>query len=175
MRSATSLTDKRVISIDNGSDLGTVKDVYFDAGVESVVGLFLGNEGLWTRKANLIPRSAVTLFGKDAILVTQSDVVTDSTQTDISEWVRRDKLAGRLITSAGGTKVATISDTLIDNQGTVKGFMLATIFVDSPATEGRFIPRDAVVDVGSATSPMRIDLAKAEEQSVSSKAVKSDQ
>lgn len=165
MRSATSLTGKRIISMDNGSDLGTVKDAYFDAGIDSVVALFLGNEGLWSRKATLIPRSAVTLFGNDAILVTQSDVVTDSTQVDITLWVRRDRLPSRLITSTGGTKVATISDTLIDDQGNVKGFMLAKVFVDSPATEGRFIPRDVVLDVGSATSPMTIDLAKAEQQS----------
>ncbi|MGB0385666.1 MAG: PRC-barrel domain-containing protein [Ardenticatenaceae bacterium] len=167
MRSATSLTGKRIISVDNGTNLGTVKDVYFDTDVNSVIGLFLGNQGLWTRKANLIPRSAVTLFGKDAILVSQSDVVTDNTQTD-SEWIRRDRLPGRLITSAGGTKVATISDTLIDGEGAVKGFMLAMIFVDSPATAGRFISRDVVLDVGSATSPMKIDLAKAEEQHSSS-------
>ena len=55
MRSATSLTGKRIISVDNGPDLGTVKDVYFDAGIDSVVALFLGNQGLWARKANLIP------------------------------------------------------------------------------------------------------------------------
>ena len=115
----------------------------------------------------LIPRSAVTLFGQDVILVTQSDVVTDSKQTDISQWVRRDWLPGRLITSAGRTKVATISDILINDEGSVTGFMLATIFVDSPATARRFIKRDVVLDVGSATSPMTIDLAKAEQQSSS--------
>ena len=42
MRSATSLTGKRIVSVDNGTDLGTVKDVYFDADVSSIVGLFLG-------------------------------------------------------------------------------------------------------------------------------------
>lgn len=167
MRYATSLAGKRLISLDNGTDLGTVKDVYFDAGLNSIVGLFLGNEGLWNRKANVLERSHVTLFGRNAILVTQADVVTDNIQTDISEWVRRDRLPGRLITSAGGTKVGIIRDTLIDREGVVKGFMLSMVFLDSPATEQRFIERDVVLDVGSATSPMKIDLAKAEQQNAS--------
>lgn len=168
MRYSKNLTGKRLISVDNGTDLGIVKDVYFDGGISSVIGLYLGSEGLFKRKANVVPRVAITLFGQDAILVTQADVVTDSLQNEeIKEWVRRDQLQGRSITTAGGTKVGTVGDVLIDDEGMVVAFMLAMIYIDSPVTQARMVRRDAVLDIGSINSPMTIDLAKAEQQSLS--------
>ena len=166
MRRSKGFTGKRIISVDNGSDLGIVKDVYFDEHLTKIAGLFLGNEGLLSDKALLVPGSAITLFGQDAILVNHSEVVTNSTQTDITEWVRRDHLQGRAITTAGGTKVGTINDVLVDGAGIVKAFSLAMIFLNSPITQARLIRRDVVLDIGRPTFPMTIDLAKAEQQSL---------
>lgn len=168
MLRSKNFTGKRIISVDNGTDLGIVKDLYFDEGLSSVMALFLGNEGLFTRKSIFVPRSAVTLFGRNAILVTQSDVVTDSSQNEeVKEWVRRDWLPGRAINTTGGTKVGTIGDILLDNEGVIIGFTLSHIYLDSPVTRARVIMRDAVLDVGSPTSAMTVDLAKAEQQSLS--------
>ncbi|MGB0385912.1 MAG: PRC-barrel domain-containing protein [Ardenticatenaceae bacterium] len=166
MRRSKGFTGKRIISVDNGTDLGVVKDVYFDRDLTKIAGLFLGNEGLLSRQALLVPSSAITLFGQDAILVNHCQVVTNSTPTDITEWVRRDRLQGRAITSAGGTKVGTINDVLVDGAGIVKAFSLAMIFLNSPITQTRLIRRNVVLDIGSAGSPMTIDLAKAEHQSL---------
>ena len=75
MRRSKELTGKRIISIDHGKDLGIVKDVFFNADLSQVSGLFLGHPGRFTRKkSRLIPRSPIILFGEDAILVTQSDI-----------------------------------------------------------------------------------------------------
>ena len=166
MRRSKSFTGKRIISVDTGHDLGMVKDVYFDSTLTQIAGLFLGNEGLLSRKALLLPASAITLLGQDAILVSHFDAVSDSKQTDMTDWVRRDHLQGRTIATAGGTKVGTINDVLVDGEGTVKAFSLAMIFIDSPITQARHIKRNVLLDVGSPTSAMTIDLAKAEQQSL---------
>lgn len=167
MRYSKNLTGKRLISLDDGTDLGTVKDVYFDMGISSVSALYLGSEGLFNRKINVIPRTAITLFGRDAILVSQADAVTDNQQNEeINEWVRRDQLQGRPITSGGGTKVGTVRDVLLNDDGMVVGFTLGMIYIDSPITQARVVRRNTVLDIGSTSSPMRIDLAKAEQQAL---------
>ena len=166
MRRSKGFTGKRIVSVDHGRDLGVVKDVYFDRTLSHIAGLFLGNEGLLSRKALLVPASAITLFGQDAMLVKHVEAVTNSTQADITKWIRRDHIQGRVITTADGTKVATINDLLVDEQGIVKAFSLAMIFLDSPITQTRLIRRNLLLDIGSPTSPMTIDLAKAEQQSL---------
>ena len=50
---------KPLISITDGKKLGEVKDLYLDQDMRQVAAVFLGKEGLISRKALVIPRSAV--------------------------------------------------------------------------------------------------------------------
>ncbi|MGB0385911.1 MAG: PRC-barrel domain-containing protein [Ardenticatenaceae bacterium] len=130
MRRSKELAGKRIITLDNGTNLGIVKDLYFDREANKVMGLFLGYRGQrFNRKARVIPASAVALFGKDVVLVSQADVVREViTKSKFPEWVRRDQLQGRLISAADGTKIGIINDLLINPDGLVKGFALSMIF-----------------------------------------------
>ena len=174
MRRSKELTGKRIISLDRGKDLGVVKDVYFDANLSQVSGLFLGHLGRFLphltmkgKKSRLIPRNPIMLFGEDAILVTESDIVTDNSQHQAAKaWIRRDRVQGRLISTPGGTKVGTIDDVLIDQEGIVQGFLLSYLYLQGPISHTFTIMRDAVLTIGSVGEPITVDLAKAEQQSL---------
>lgn len=168
MRRSKELTGKRIISLDRGKDLGIVKDVYFDANLSQVSGLFLGHLGRFRgKKSRLIPRNPIMLFGEDTILVTESDIVTDNSQHQAAKvWIRRDRVQGRLISTPGGTKVGTIDDVLIDQEGIVQGFLLSYLYLQGPISHTFTIMRDTVLTIGSVGEPITVDLAKAEQQSL---------
>lgn len=166
MKFAKDLLNKQVVSVSNGQILGKVHDIYLDADLRTVSGLHLGHEGFINRTAQLIPRSEIMLFGQDTVLVKQADAVVEEGQTDSMEQsVRRENLAGRELATAGGTRIATIDDVVIDDTGQVLGFTLGRTYVDSPVTESGAVSRAVIIDVAAADNVITIDLKKAEQES----------
>lgn len=166
MRLGKDIVGKPIISITEGRQLGTVKDLYLDQGLESITGIYVGSEGLFSRKSLLIQREQVVLFGVDVILVKGSDVVTDSNEAAeaIATWVRREKVMDREVDTPGGTKVAKIGDILLDEEARVVGFSLGRVFVAGPVAEQKVFGREAMLDTGSEDGAMTIDLSIAEKQ-----------
>ena len=171
MRRSKQLAGNPVMSIDSGIHLGLVKDVYLDSELAQVAGLYMGSEGVFTRRKDLlIPFSAVSLLGQDVVLVTHAEALTDTTQYEaVKEWVRWDRLHGRLMTTASGIRVGRIDDVLLDEEGGVCGFMLYNLEIGGPLARTYIIVSDALLDIGSLdlelNVPIKIDLAKAEEMS----------
>ncbi len=132
MRRSKELVGKRIISLDNGTNLGIVKDLYFDRDANQMMGLFLGYTGRrFNRKAQVIPESAIALLGEDVVFISQRDVVkVVITKEEYPQWVRRDQLQGRLISAANGTKIGVVNDLLITAQGQVEGFTLSMTFFE---------------------------------------------
>ena len=77
-------------------------------------------------------------------------------------WIRLSKLNKREVDTPGGTKVATIGDIILGEQGNITGFALSRVFVEGPIEKNGTIPRGAVIDTGSEDGVMTIDLTKAE-------------
>lgn len=171
MRRSKQLTGSPVISMDNGAQLGIVKDLYLDATLTQVAGLYLGSEGVFTRRKDLlIPFTVIRLLGEDVVLVTHADALTDTSQYKaVKEWVRWDRLHGRLMTTADGMRVGRIDDVLLDEEGGVCGFTLYNLEIDGPVAKTYTIMSDALLDIGlldlELNAPIKIDLAKAEEMS----------
>ncbi len=165
MRLGKDLTGKQIISITNGRLLGHVKDIYLDDDLRSMTGLYTGQEGLIKRKSLLIPRESVIVFGIDAILVKNDSVITNDQEfTQAEQWQRLSKLRGRKIDTPGGTKVGTVGDVTLDEEGNITGFTLARINVEGPIEEKGFIPRHSLISSGSVDDIISIDLTKAESQ-----------
>lgn len=163
MRLSKDLIGKSVVTISDGSIVGKVKDIYLSSDVSRLAGIHLGKEGVLRRKSLIIPADSVEVFGIDVILIDNADAMTDSKQMgDSAEWVRLDKLTGRSINTPGGTKVATVDDVLLDEDGSVLAIALGKVFVEGPIKENRVLYRSAVIDYGHADNTITIDLNQAE-------------
>lgn len=163
MRLGKDLFNKPIISITDGRLLGTVKDLYLNDQLYWLTGIHVGSEGLIKRKNFLIPRDSVIVFGIDAVLVKNADVITEGKDLVESEtWPRLSKLKGRDVDTPGGTKVGTIGDIIIGEEGHITGFALAKVFVEGPIAQQGQIPREALIDTGNEDGVMTIDLPKVE-------------
>lgn len=159
MREGKALVGKPIYSVDEGRQIGKVKDLYIDSGLNRVVGIHLGTEGLLRRKALLIPGDDVVVLGVDAVLVKSSSATTDDdSYVPAKGWLRRDKLDGREVDTPGGTKLGTIGDIIIDGAGNITGFTLGRAFVEGPLGEKRTVDRSVVLDLGQEDGIMTIDL-----------------
>ncbi len=164
MRLGKDLIGKPIISITNGRLLGSVKDIYINEELYWLAGLYLKSEGLLRRTAHIIPREAVVVYGIDAILVKNDDVVTtDKEHDEEKEWLRLEKLQGRNVDTPGSTKVGSIGDVILDENGRVTGFTLGKVHVSGPIAEERTIPRETLIDTGNdGDNAMTVDLAHIE-------------
>ena len=163
MRMGKDLIGKPIISMTDGRLLGNVRDLYVNPDLYWLTGVHVGHEGLIKRKSLLIKRENVAVFGIDAILVKNSDVVTDDKEhPEVEEWLRLDKLRGREVDTPGGTKVGTVGDIILSEDGHVMGFVLSRVFVEGPIAQKGTIPRDTLIDTGSEDKVMTIDLTKVE-------------
>lgn len=165
MRFSKDLIGKPIFSIEEGRNLGVVRDVYLDKALSWLAGVHLGKEGLISRRALVIPREAISVFGVDAILAKTADAVTDDKKmADIENWLRLDKLQGREVDTPGGTRVGTLGDVMLDEEARIVGFSLSRVHVEGPIAENPIVMRDAVLDIGGDDDAMTIDLSKVERQ-----------
>ena len=164
MRLGKDLVGKPIISITDGRLVGYAKDVYINQDLYWITGIFTGSEGLISRKSRLIERDSVVVFGIDAILVKNADVQTDNKELDeAGKWLRLEKLRGRGVDTPGGTKVGTIGDIIIGEEGEISGFALSRVFVEGPVAEKGMVPRNTIIDTGQVDGLMTIDLQKVEQ------------
>jgi uncharacterized protein YrrD len=159
MRAGKELVGKPIYSVDEGRQIGKVKDLYVDSGLNRVIGIHLGTEGLIRRKALLVPGEDVVVLGVDAVLVRHSGAITDDSDfLPAKEWLRREKLDGRQVDTPGGTKLGTIGDIIVDQNGNITGFILGRTFVEGPLGDKRTVDRSVVLDMGQEDGIMTIDL-----------------
>jgi uncharacterized protein YrrD len=164
MRLGSEFIGKPIISMDNGRNVGSVKDLYFDQSLEALAGIFLGSEGLIKRISRFIDARDVVVLGQDAILVSRSEVTMDSeTSVAYSDWLRREPLAGRTIKTSGGTLIGSIGDVYLAFSGEVRALALAKVQIEGPVSSAGYIVRSAVLEVGDDEGFMIVDLSKAEQ------------
>lgn len=162
MRLGKDLLNKPIFSMTDGRQLGSVKDIYTDNDLTQITGIYTGQEGMLRRKSFLIPRHSVVVFGLDAILVKNPDVVVEETEQNAADWVRLSKLRGREVDTPNGTKVATVGDIAIGEEGDIVGFTLAKVYMEGPIAEKGAVARATLIDTGHRDGIMTIDLSKAE-------------
>jgi len=163
MRLGKDLLNKPIISVTDGRNLGAVKDIYLDSQLAQITGIYTGSEGLVRRKHFMIPSESVVIFGIDVILVKNRDVIVqEDERPEAVAWVRLSKLKGRQVDTSGGTKVATIGDIIMGEDGQITGFSLSKVYVEGPVAERGRIQREAMLDPGNEDGLMTIDLTKAE-------------
>ena len=162
-------SNKPLVSITDGKELGEVKGLYLDLDMRQVAGVFLGTEGLINRKVLAIPRSAVQVYGIDVWLVSGPDTVTTLEDIpDSATFTLVSDLRGREVQTEGGTKLAEVEDVLLDGETRVLGFTLGKVYAEGPLDERKTIVREAITDLGSEDKPMTANLAQAESLTIPS-------
>jgi len=148
MFTSKEITNRMVISINDGKKLGQIEDVYLDLDFRHVVGIYLGSEGLIRRKEKAILRSDVQVLGIDAWLVTNADAIVPlSTIPDSATFTLVNNIRGREIQTDGGTKLGVIEDVILNLDSRSLVFSLVKVYVSWTALlkEG-VVVRDAVYD-----------------------------
>lgn len=165
LTSLRQLQNKPLISLSEGKKIGEIKDLYLDANLNKITGVFLGREGgLFSKKGQAVARESVQLMGIDAWLVNGDYQVIDPAGTpDLQEQLLVGDLRGREIHTEGGTKIGVVDDVLIDRDGDVRAFLLGKVFVVGPIAERKAIARSAISTVGGKTAAMTAAMSKAEE------------
>jgi sporulation protein YlmC with PRC-barrel domain len=164
MRLGKSLIGNPVFGNTDGRKLGQVKDLYLDDDLTSVVGLFLGREGLLRPTPLFVERADIALFGIDAVLAAGTATVYEGDKApEPPGWLRLDELRGREVQTPGGTKIGRIGDVALDGEARITGFSLTNLSVEGPVAEAAAVAREAVVEVVTADNVMTIDLAQAEQ------------
>ena len=175
MRLGKDLINKPIYTLDEGKLLGKVQDLYLDDSLEVVLGLFLGAQGLVRRRSQLIRSGDVSVFGADAILVKNGDVITDDGVLEAAKnWLRREKLAGRDVDTPGGTRLGQLGDVVVDATGRVTAFAMWQVFVEGPLADKRIIDRGAVLNTGHADGRMTVDLSRLEAALINADALPPD-
>ncbi len=163
MRPGKDLDNKPIISVSDGQILGRTKDVYLDQELTQLAGLFVGTEGMIRRKERFIPRDRIVLLGVDVILVKDSDVITTTNAfPEAEEWHRLTQLYGQEVRTPGGTRLATISDVILDETGAIAGLSLGRVFVSGPLAEKPMVPREVITDVFQSSDALIVDFPKLE-------------
>ena len=164
MQVGKDIINKPVISINNGKFLGNIKDVYFDHDLTLIIGLFMGREGIVRRKDRFIPRAVINVFGLDAVLVHDHEVLTNSQiNPEVKTWIRLQELRGRDIDTSGGTRVGVVADIAVDETAKITDIILGRTFVAGPVAKARQVPRQVIQDLGHDAGVITIDLAAAEQ------------
>jgi uncharacterized protein YrrD len=164
MQTGSEIVGKPVVSVDNGEMLGKVRDLYFDRQLEKLVALSLGGGGLFGVRSKVVHLSNVNCLGEDVVLVESSTTVYDDSEIEErSNWQRRSKIRGRKVETPGGTPIGTIDDITIDHDGRIRDYTLAWTQVGGPIGRSHLLLREAVLDPGSETGVMMVDLRAAEE------------
>lgn len=157
------LTNKWLVTLTDGQRIGEIKDIYLDASATQVMAVLMGKEGVLNRKAIVLERSCIQVFGIDVWLVAASGRVTHLEDLDGSDsFVLLSDVRGREIQTDRGAKIGVIGDVVFDRSARVLGFTLSRVYASGPLQDKKSIVRAAVVALGGKDLPVIADQAKAE-------------
>lgn len=159
MQTGKAQQGKWLISLSNGQKLGEIQDLLLDPAANEIIAAISNTSGLINRKAQGVGRAAIQVFGQDVWLVTTPDALQ---ALDALESLPLADLRGRTVQTEGGTKIGTVGDVLLDDQMRVLGITLGKVAIQGPLAESKQILKAAIKDLGSAKTPMLVDLPQAE-------------
>lgn len=154
---------KSLIDITTGKKVGAIYDLILDDQITKITGVILMPAGLIRRTYMGIDRASVTVMGVDVWLSTDmANAVPVEQLEKVGTSQRASEIFGREIQTEGGTKVGTVGDIILNEQGDVLGFEMKNVFVQGPIAERKTIAREAITAIGSKENPMTTVLEKAE-------------
>ncbi len=157
---------RRVVTLDGGERLDSVRDLIFDEQGNHVLALLI-DEGGWFHSARVIPFGNVRSVGEDAIMVgSAADVVSAKDDPVLTEAMNsKTGLAGLNLLTTDGKALGRIADVFFDEiSGRVVGYE-ATGGLFSDLSSGRtFVPAPESVTIGAEAAIVPPEVAHAMEE-----------
>ncbi len=163
MTTARELNKKSIFVISDGRRLGDIKDLYIDATGQWIVAIFLGKEGVFSRRSLVLPVQSIQVPGVDCWLAAPAaEVVELSALEGHEHFMLVSDLRGREVATERQTRIGTVGDLVIGPRGEVAAIALGKVHVQGPLAQHGSIPRSAVISFGDKKSPVVINMAAAE-------------
>jgi len=157
---------RRIVTLDGGERLDSVRDLIFDEQGNHVLALLI-DEGGWFHSARVIPFGNVRSVGEDAIMVgSAADVVSAKDDPVLTEAMNsKTGLAGLNLLTTDGKALGRIADVFFDEiSGRVVGYE-ATGGLFSDLSSGRtFVPAPESVTIGAEAAIVPPEVAHAMEE-----------
>ncbi len=134
-----------IISISNGQIIAKVEDILIDPHALQVAALVTAKRGggLLKREQeiDLILGDKVQVWGQDAVLVSDPDVIVKEGETpDSAKWLSvSEQLKGRDVISIDGQRIGKLNDVALDVKGTLVEYDLGQVFIEGPIAQSKRI------------------------------------
>ena len=139
-----------VISVSNGQKIGKVEDILIDADALRAAAVVTSGGNLLNREIHAIPAASVEVWGLDACLVKQPDVVLKGEELDRnSQWLSvSDDIRGYEVVAEDGTRIGTLGDVVLDGEGQVMGYEMADVAIEGRVAVAKWIDVKATQSLG---------------------------
>ena len=152
-----------IISVSNGQIIAKVEDILIDPATLQVAALVTARRGggLLQREqeVDLILGDKVQVWGQDAVLVSEADVVVPENETPGSEkWLSvSEQLKGRDVISIDGRRIGQLNDVALDVKGKVVEYALAQVAIEGPIAQSKRIATETTYALGQDVLLVKIE------------------
>lgn len=149
---ATNVINLKVISFDNGEEIGKVEDVVYDV-YENKVKAILLDKGGWFSDAKIVFLNDVKSIGEDAVMLPNKDVIRKASEVDQEKIsnVAKDKeyLTKTKVITENGNELGHVTDIFFDTQtGNVEDFELSGGTFENMKSGKKFIKVSDIIKIG---------------------------
>ena len=168
MQKGKEVIGRKIVTLDSGERVDSVRDLIFDEQGNHVLALLI-DEGGWFHAARVIPFTSVKSIGEDAVMIASADDVVSARDdaTIAAAMESKSGLAGLNLLTSDGKELGRIADVFFDEtSGQVVGYE-ATGGLFSDLSSGRtFVPAPESVIIGAeaAIVPSSVALAMEEQE-----------
>jgi uncharacterized protein YrrD len=149
-RPTQSLIGMPIVSSREGTKLGSVADIFIDRENLQIAGITTSKGGLFQRETQCVPAKAITVWGKDVILVEDgASIRLESEMSGRENWLSVSQdIRRRYVVSLDGTRIGQVQDVIVDSLGRVVGYEMNQVFVEGPISKSKRIPSSATHALG---------------------------
>jgi uncharacterized protein YrrD len=141
---------KPIIDETTGQIIAKVVDVLIDPNVVQVAALVTSKGNLFERQIEAIPSHKVRVWGRDAILVGRTDVISNVEELAGSgRWLSvSDQVKGHEVVSSLGTRIGELNDVVVNAEGQLIAYDLGRVFIEGPLAESKRVAADTTQSFG---------------------------
>ncbi|MGC9346557.1 MAG: PRC-barrel domain-containing protein [Anaerolineae bacterium] len=150
MRKAQAMKEMPIVSFSNGEIIAKVTDMLINPQSRSVSALLSTEGGLLSRTTKVIPATEIQVWGEDVVIVTGPDIFINKEELPCHEQCLSlvNQIKGREVVGQDGTRIGTLSDVLIDDEGRLVGYDLGKVDIEGPVAKSKRIGVEATYALG---------------------------